>query len=79
MKLGTCEFLYEQEPTKQEMCARINISQKTDKPLVIPEHLQYIYLRSSTKLTESEKHKFTELLIRYQDAFFKISHIYRVY
>ena len=53
------------------MCARINISQKTDKPLVIPEHLQHLYLRSSTKLTESEKHKFTELLIKYQDAFSK--------
>jgi hypothetical protein len=53
------------------MCARINISRKTDKPLVIPEHLQDIYLRSSTKLTESEKHKFTELLIKYQGAFSK--------
>jgi hypothetical protein len=38
---------------------------------VIPEHLQDIYLRSSTKLTESEKHKFTELLIKYQDTFSK--------
>ena len=38
---------------------------------MIPEHLQDIYLRSSTKLTESEKHKFTELLIKYQDAFSK--------
>jgi hypothetical protein len=53
------------------MCARINIARKTDKPLVIPEHLQDIYLRSSTKLTESEIHKFTELLIKYQDAFSK--------
>ncbi len=53
------------------MCARINASQKTDKPLVIPEHLQDLYLRSSTKLTESEKHKFTELLIKYQDVFSK--------
>jgi hypothetical protein len=67
----TCESLYEQEPIKQQMCARINISRKTDKPLVIPEHLQDIYLRSSTKLTESEKHKFTELLIKYQDSFSK--------
>jgi hypothetical protein len=25
MKLGTCESLYEQEPIKQEMCARINV------------------------------------------------------
>ena len=71
MKLGTCESLYEQDPIKQEMCARINVSQKTDKPLVIPEHLQDLYLRSSTKLTESEKNKFTELLIKYQDAFSK--------
>jgi hypothetical protein len=71
MKIGTCESLYEQEPIKQKMCARINISQKTDKPLVIPEHLQDLYLRSSTKLTESEKHKFTELLIKYQDTFSK--------
>jgi hypothetical protein len=53
------------------MCARINVSQKTDKPLVIPEYLQDLYLRSSTKLTESEKTKFTELLIKYQDAFSK--------
>jgi hypothetical protein len=53
------------------MCAIINVSQKTDKPLVIPEHLQDLYLRSSTKLTESEKHKFTEILIKYQDAFSK--------
>jgi hypothetical protein len=71
MKIGTCESLYEQEPIKQEMCARINVSQKTDKPLMIPEHLQDLYLRSSTKLTESEKHKFTELLIKYQDTFSK--------
>jgi hypothetical protein len=55
------------------MCAIINVSQKTDKPLVIPEHLQDLYLRSSTKLTESEKHKFTELLIKYQDAFSKLA------
>ena len=48
-----------------------DVSPKTDKPLVIPEHLQDLYLRSSTKLTESEKHKFTELLIKYQDAFSK--------
>ena len=53
------------------MCGKINVSQKTDKPLVIPEHLQDLYLRSSTKLTESEKHKFTELMIKYQDAFSK--------
>jgi hypothetical protein len=53
------------------MCAIINVSQKTDKPLVIPEHQQDLYLRSSTKLTESAKHKFTELLITYQDAFSK--------
>ena len=71
MKLGTCESLYEQEPIKHEMCAKIIVSQKTDKPLVIPEHLQDLSLRSSTKLTESEKHKFTELLIQYQDAFSK--------
>ena len=71
MKLGTCESLYEQEPIKQEMCARINVSQKTDKPLGIPEHLQDLYLRSSTKLIESEKNKLTELLIKYQDAFSK--------
>ena len=53
------------------MCAIINVSQKTDKPLVIPEHLQDLFLRSSTKLTESENHKFTELLIKYQDVFSK--------
>ena len=71
MKLGTCESLYEQKIIKQEMCARINVSQKTDKPLVIPEHLQDLKIRSSTKLTESEKHKFAEVLIKYQDAFSK--------
>ena len=38
---------------------------------MIPEHQQDLYLRSSTKLTESAKHKFTELLIKYQDAFSK--------
>jgi hypothetical protein len=57
------------------MCSRINVSQKTEKPLVIPEHLQDIYLRSSTKLTESEKHNFTELLIKYQDSFRLISQV----
>ena len=56
MKIGSCESLYEQEPIKQEMCARINVSQKTDKPLVIPEHLQDLYLRSSTKLIEFENY-----------------------
>jgi hypothetical protein len=71
MKLENCESLYEKEPIKQEMCARINVSQKTDKPLVITEHLQDLYLRSSTKLTDSENHKFTELLIKYQDTFSK--------
>jgi hypothetical protein len=34
MKLGTCESLYEQEPIKHEMCAKINISQKTNKHLI---------------------------------------------
>ena len=73
MKLGKCESLYEQEAIEHEMCANINVSQKTDKPLVIPEHLHDLYLRSSTKLTESEKHKFTELMIKYQDAFSKLA------
>jgi hypothetical protein len=52
-------------------CVLELMSQKSDKPLVIPEHLQDLYLRSCTKLTESEKHKLTELLIKYQDAFSK--------
>jgi hypothetical protein len=35
MKLGTCESLYEQEPIKQEMCARINVSQIWAVPYVL--------------------------------------------
>lgn len=75
--LGTCESFYDTdglEPEPHDCTATSSTSQTECKPSQqLPDHLQEMWNRSITHLTETEAEQLAELLTRYQHAFAKSS------
>ena len=70
-EIGTCESIYEDEPSVQDRCASVNV--ETGDNSIVPEHLKDLIERSSVHLNQKETDKLKNLLIQYQDVFAKSS------
>jgi hypothetical protein len=70
--LGTCESYYEPPPSESSIIASISDCD-INTSSSLPSHLQDLFERSSTHLSESEKQDLINTLFKYQDVFSKSS------
>lgn len=73
---ATCEPVNELDIQVQEMsnetdCHKVCMSKSQNSPKELPPHIQDLYNRSATNLHERECFSLKNLLIQYQDIFFK--------